>query len=459
MDPDPAFERDLPDPSTLVAGLTNQFDVGVMLDVEAVPKGTRDLILNVLTGTMSTQMQQRDGESDSLYQMRESWMQADIDGLKLLMDECRRISIGLRMTPDEPGANLDFLIDVRDGSKMLEEILASTSKPSYFTPLLSDESPVSLSYSALLPDRDRERYDGFLEGVKGEMARVIDENDLGSVPDESSPLFHAVSALQSTFREGHLDFFSQMYRDSADKIVVVGAARVEDGEALAAGLLDALQRLQGKDGIGEIQTANAEHAGVTFHRLEFKNPDAGATELFGSHPGVSVGVSARSVWICLGGDESFDVLKGAMDELTAAYENPTEREVPASIRLIVHLNELISLIQGAESANREQRAEKQAVAKEEAAKAAALTEVAKGNAPAAKGGGANGGDERERRRSQFRERRAARGKLFMEAIAEGDDMIQMDARPTDKGMRTRIRFDAGFVRGVGRMIAAAVAGE
>ncbi|MCP4506224.1 MAG: hypothetical protein GY826_07490, partial [Fuerstiella sp.] len=62
MEPDPAFERVLPDPGALVSALISQFDVAVSLDVEAIPKGTRDLILNMLTSTMSTQMQQRDDE-------------------------------------------------------------------------------------------------------------------------------------------------------------------------------------------------------------------------------------------------------------------------------------------------------------------------------------------------------------------------------------------------------------
>lgn len=444
MDPDPAFDRDLPDPAVLTAGLVNQFDIGVTLDVEAIPKATRDLIFGVLSSTMSTQIQQRDDEPDSRYQMRKSWMQADIDGFKLLFDECQRISVGLSLNPDEPGANIDFVIDVREGTKMLEEIMASGTKPSYFTPLISEESPISLSWSAVIAERDRLRYEGVLEGLKGELARSIEENDLGVVPDSSSPLFQALSAIQSTVTEGHVDFFSQMYRDSADKLAVVGALRVEDGEAVAAGLVDMLMRVQGQQNIGEIETGFNEHAGVSFHRIEFDKPDAGANELFGSHPGVTIGCGPRSIWVCLGGEESFDVLTGVMDELTAAYENPTEREIPASMRLVAHINELVSLVQGAEAANRKSReAEQPAVTKED------VKTVLEAAQDPKKASAAN---QAQQRRNQWRERREARNKLFMEALAEGDDRIQLEARPAEGGMRMRARFDLGFVRGVGRMI-------
>ncbi|MCA9050065.1 MAG: hypothetical protein KDA89_15115, partial [Planctomycetaceae bacterium] len=204
MDPDPAFERDIPSPTTLVTGLTNQFDVAVSLDVEAVPKATRDLILNVMTSTMSTQIQQRDDEPFSQYQIRKSWMEADIDAFKLMFDEIRRFSVGIDVVAEERVANLDVLIEVREATKLLEEIFAASSKPSHFTPILSETSPLSLSWSAVMADRDRERYTGVLDGLKGELSRRISENsELGTVPDESSPLYQALDALKQTVQEGH----------------------------------------------------------------------------------------------------------------------------------------------------------------------------------------------------------------------------------------------------------------
>lgn len=448
MDPDPAFDRDLPDPVTLTAGLVNQFDVGIMLDVEAVPKGTRDLILNVLTSTMSTQIQQRDGEPEGTYRMRKAWMQADIDAFKLMMDELQRMSIGIRLTPDSPGAQIDMVMDVREGTKLLEAILASGTKPSYFTPLLTENSPISLSWSGMMAEWDIERYNGVLEGLKSEVARVVEENNLGQVPTEGSPLFAAINALQATVQEGHFDFFGQMYRDSADKIAVITALRVEDGNDVAAGLQDLLMRVQGNADIGEIRIGDAEHAGITFHRLEFKNPDAGANELFGADPGVSVGVGPRSMWVCLGGDQSFDVLKNVMDELTEAYENPTTREVPASMRLVIKTNELIQLVQGAEEANRKRRNEG-----DEAALDAAKTIV---EGAAKEGKGNEEVSAQAARWQKRREAREARNQVFLDSLAENGDRIQVDVRPTENGVRTRLRFDAGFVIGVGKMIGASI---
>ena len=449
MDPDPAFERDLPDPGALVSALTSQFDVAISLDVEAIPKGTRDLVLNMLTSTMSTQMQQRDDEPESTYKIRKSWMEADIDGMKLFFDEVRRISFGLNVVSEERAAHLDMLVDVREGTKLLEEIFASATKASYFTPIISDNSPVSLSWSGVMAERDIERYDGVLEGLKGELARVIEENDLGSIPDDGSPLFYAISALQQTVNEGHLDAFGQFYRDSSDKLVVAGALRVQDGNAIASGLLDLLMRLQGQGDIGEIETGFREHAGVNFHRLEFKNPDAGALELFGSNPGITFGVGERSIWGCVGGDDSFETLTAVMDDLVEAYENPTDHEVPASFRLVAKVNQLIELVQGAEAANKSEETEELLEDAQAAADSGTKTPPKAAASPKGRGGQ---DDERAKRRQEFQERRELSNQLFREALAEGDDEIRIEGRPTENGMRMRVRIDEGFIRGIGRII-------
>lgn len=444
MDPDPTFDRDLPSPGTMVAGLANQFDIGITLDVEAVPKATRDLLMNVLTSTLSTQMQQRDEEADSTYELRSSWMQSDIDAYKLLLNECQKMSIGVKVDSELRTANIDMIMDVKDGGELLEEILASSTKPSYFGPILTDDAPVSLSWSAVMAKRDQERYSLALENLKAEAARIIEEDgELGAVPAEGSPLFVALSALKETVEDGHVDMFGQFYNDADDKLALVGAMRVQDGEAVASGLGDFLNRIRDKADFGELTIGYNEYANVTFHRLEFKDVDAGAVEIFGKGAGIIVGCGPRTMWICAGGDKSFDTLTSTMDQLVEAYENPTQRQASSAMRLIVKVNEVMTLAKSAGAANDAEKAAKKA----EALKAEGKT----ANSDLAKSPRAVG-SEGQNRRAQWQQRRQERNQLFVEALAEGDDRIEMNVRPTDNGMRMRAIFEEGFIRGVGRMI-------
>lgn len=458
MNPDPAFERELPAPSGFSAALARQFDVALTLDVEAIPKPTRDLLFGMLSSMMLTQHQQRDDEPDAAYGVRDAWQQRDIAAVEMLFKDTQRVTFGVNVDREQRGADIDFVLDARDASDLLKDIFLSSTKGSYFTPIIDDQTPVSLSYSAVIADRDKEHLADTVEAAKAWVAMQVEQNDLGAIPDESSPLFHALTAIRDTIKSGHLDVFAQFYKDSDDKLAVVGGVRMEDGDAVAAGLQDFLMRIQGQEKIGEIEIGANQHAGVTFHRLEFNKPDAGAIELFGSMPGITIGCGARTAWGCVGGDASFDTLKNVMDALEAAYENPVEREQPASVRLVVNFTELKSLIDSAEGAKREARAAEASPDSSDGKPAARGAAEPGSPKPAVADKSAKDGGDGFRpeaapnRRQQWQKRRDANNQIILDTLAEGEDRIQADFRPTDKGMRMRLHLDLGFVRAIGRVI-------
>ncbi len=169
--------------------------------------------------------------------------------------------------------------------------------------------------------------------------------------------------------------------------------------------------------------------------------------MFGSNPGITFGVGERSIWGCVGGDDSFETLTGVMDDLVEAYENPTDHQVPASFRLVVKVNQLIELVQGAEAANRNKESEEVV----EDLKSSGDS----GGKPVPKAATSSRGgqdDERAKRSKQRQQREQLSNQLFREALAEGDDEIRVEGRPTENGMRMRVRLGEGFISGLGRVI-------
>lgn len=435
MDPDEAFERTLFEPTVELVQQSSQFDVAVTLDVASVPKATRDLLLSFLTSTLSTQMQQRDDEADGLYEMRRAWMQGDIDGLKVLLDECREITIGISVDPDLRLVNIDFLIDVRDGSDLLHEIFESTSKPSYFAPILNDDSAVSLSVSQILAERDRERYEGVIDGLHRELQRQL---ALNSSDADSAPLFSAaLTALQDTIREGHVDLFAQCYSDSDGHLVAVAALRVLDGDIIATGLSDLLIRVQDRDELGTLQMGVGEHAGIQFHRIGFDDAAPGRDAVLGTDAGLTFGCGPRSAWFGLGGEQTLETMTGVMDQLAAAYEAPTTAAHSSAFRLVVNIHQLIELGETAGAAN------------------AAADSDSDGEQEAPTADGANpdeGQTRRQRRRRRARATRAARRSEWKRTFSEGGDRVRIDFQPTKHGGRTRIELGEAFLKGIGRAI-------
>ena len=441
MEPDEEFERQLFVPESSLKGKSDRFDISIILDVESVPRATRSLLLSFLTSTISTQMQQRDEEADGVYEMRRAWMQADIDGFKLLMDECQQITVGLTVDEEQHMAIVDLLADVRKGSDLINEIFNSARKPSYFTPVLNDNAAVSLSLSQIIPNRDRERYAGVLEGFKKELTRQVLLKNLGPEFDERSPVLAGLTVLQETFMEGHLDVFGQCYNDSQGNLVLVGAIRVLHGDTIAAGLADILNRLQGTDGLESLEIGCGEHAGIRFHRIGFDAGGPGLSAILGQNSGVVFGSGPRSMWFGVGGDKTIDVVSSVMDQLQAAYEKPSQSVNSPLARIVINVNQLIQL---AEITNVRARGAE-----------------AGENTPQFKTDESTNGDHSNGRPDRTptaenpdipSKKQQAGPSSWRKTFSEGGDQIRADVQPTRTGARMRIVFGEAFLKGIGRAI-------
>jgi len=469
------LDREFPDPSQLLAGQAQQFDASVRLDVESIPVATRTLLYGLINSGISTQLQQRDGEPEGAYRIRRVEGERGLAALKMLFMDCQKLTFGVDISEEEQSVNIDFVVDAIKGSQMLKEIFSSTDRPSQFIPLLDDNAAVSLSMSTLMADREKEAYGEMMEGFRMEVARLIEENSLGPAPDENSPIGQALSAIQKTLQEGHMDVFAQFYRDSAGKLAIVWAGRVQDGDAINSGAMDLLTRLKDIEVLkqaGEMQIGAGEHLGVTFHRLKFAIQPAEITAVFGDNVGLTLGMGSTAIWGVIGGEESLATLKGVMDKLEAATQSPTDVRTPPSFRVIVNVNQLVEMAETAQVASASRRAEREAAAGAEAAidlQIGSSPAPAPGGAPtpggtgtpSGRGPGAPGRGRGSRggpNAARMAERAQQGGRIARETLKEGDDRIEIDTRLTETGARSRVRLEQGFVKIFGRLVANALGG-
>jgi len=334
------LEREFPDPADLLAGQAQEFDAAVRLDVESIPVATRTLLYGLINSGISTQLQQRDGEAEGAYRIRRTEGERGLAALKMLFMDCQKITFGVNISEEEQAVNLDVVIDAIKGSQMLKEMFSSTERPSYFIPLLDENAAVSVSISSLMADREKEAYGEMMEGFRMEVARLIEENKLGPVPDENSPIGQAMTAIQKTLQEGHMDIFAQFYRDSAGKLAIVWAGRVQDGEAINSGAMDVLTRLKDIEQVqnmGELQINAGEHHGVMLHRLTFAMQPPEAVAVFGDNVGMTMGMGATAIWGVIGGEESTATLKSVMDKLEEAQATAADQRTPPNFRVIINV--------------------------------------------------------------------------------------------------------------------------
>ena len=128
--------------------------------------------------------------------------------------------------------------------------------------------------------------------------------------------------------------------------------------------------------------------------MTFAQQPAEAVEVFGKDIGMTVGVGARSVWAVLGGDESYNTLKGVMDQLEESNQTPQEFRTPPNFRVIMNINQLVEMATIADTVGKKARE-----AREQAAGAEATTKlenptpsVLVDSSPGRSSEGGNGGD-------------------------------------------------------------------
>jgi len=479
-------ERSFPDPADLLAGQAQEYDAAVRLDVESIPVATRTLLYGLINSGISTQLQQRDGEAEGAYRIRRTEGERGLAALKMLFMDCQKITFGVNIAEESQAVNLDMAIDAIKGSQMLKEMFSSTERPSYFIPLLDENAAVSVSISSLMADREKEAYGEMMEGFRLEVARLIEENKLGPVPDENSPIGQAMTAIQKTLQEGHMDIFAQFYRDSAGKLAIVWAGRVQDGEAINSGAMDVLTRLKDIEQVqnmGELQINSGEHHGVMLHRLTFAAQPPEAVAVFGDNVGMTMGMGATAIWGVIGGDESTATLKSVMDKLEEAQATAADQRTPPNFRVIINVNQLVEMAEIAREVSMTRRQEREAEAGAEAALAQTPAETPPGAraasspgadagagaaAPGGPGAGRGFGRGGGRGRGGFQlnpaqaaamQRRAERGRgIILETLKEGDDRIEIDSRLTETGARLRVRLEQGFVKMFGRLVANGISG-
>ncbi len=464
---DTMLDREFPQPDELLQGVSDEYDLAVRLDVESIPVATRTLLYGLLSAGISTQLQQRNEEPDGAYRIRRAEGDRVLAALKMLMMDCQKITLGLQISEDEESINFDIGIDAVKGSQMLKEILGSADRPSYFIPLLNEDAMVSLSLSGMIAERERNAYTEMLEGVRVESARLIEENSLGPVPDEGSPIGQALTAIQTTINAGHMDVFAQFYRDASDKLAIVWAVRVEDGDAInsgAADLLGRLSRIEQFERAGELRLSMDEHLGATFHRLAFSQQERGAVEIFGEDVGLTVAIGGTAIWGVLGGAESVPMLKTVMDQLEEATQSGADLRSLSNLRVIVNVNDLVTMMEQGGAASREARqAEQQAEFGSAQLESVELEPTPQGDGNGGRGGrpgrgGAGRGPSPEQMQ-QFRQRAEQRRNITRETLAEGDSRIEVESRLTDSGSRIRIRLEQAFMKMFARLVATRFGGE
>ena len=203
------------------------------------------------------------------------------------------------------------------------------------------------------------------------------------------------TALGATAQAGHLDAFFQFQGKPAGKMVIVGGLKVQQGKKLGAAAREVLREIQKNPEVGTLELDVDNHAGVSIHRMQVGQGQPAAEEgIYGRKPAVYLGTGPRAVWFAFGDSGALAALKQSIDKINSGRRRITRNKRGAPFQVVLNMNRWL------ESLDQE---------------------------------------------SSF-------ATLARQAFANGGDHLQVDIRPTDTGVRLRVRAEEGFIRLLGMSI-------
>jgi hypothetical protein len=421
----------LPNVEPMSQSLAGRYDVALTAQIKAIPQGVRSVFVNFLRTQAEIELQRRDDEEEAAYLVRRANGLSGLEAIEELALEGEEITLGWNAEPEKHSGYLDLIINASPNSAFAEHLRAVASKPSMFSPLRTDDEPLTISVSSVLNKREKTALTGLLQAWK-----VATSNALPDMAQLGGPIEQLHTAMQATSDAGHFDLFLQMHAVDVGEFVILGGLRVAGAQSFGKGLEQFLQgiilqisqggtpdRPIGGDAPKIVLNADA-HQGVSFHKISPPSADDGAQRLFGGTPEIFLGTSSRALWFSIGAEEAMPALREAMDTLLTAppAERSSEGNVPVALTVRVAPWMELPLPEAPD----------------------ALPEPTQGAEPT---------DEQRQNRRQRRNAQQAQERRELGKQAFGPtDGIRIEGRPLDSGFRTRIVLDEGFVKLLGLII-------
>lgn len=401
-----SIDREFARPEVFAAKISNQYDICISANLSKTPKAVRKLVLGTIRVSSQASMQQRDNEPEAAYKIRRAGAESNLEFIEQLLTEGEEATLGFKVDPAKKQAYLELVVRAQDDSNFADELLEATGKTSSFHAAIDETVPISVSYSANIPERDRKTllaiFDAGVLGANRELSNLPEET-----LDEDIPQLEGVRAifdsLRATTKEGHLDAFVQMFGEPPEKFVLVGGIKLLDAEGFGVGLTDLLQRARSSDSDTEIEMSVASHGDVVFHRLTGKEgPNRRDQRLFGDKPAMYVGTGHGAVWFAIGGEQAVPTLGTAIDKVVASGSAPPARQL-SPFQFVMNMNHFV------------------------------------------------------RMNAATRENPGRFNELATEAFDQtGSDMLRLDGKAIENGFRIRLQFENGFLRLLGMGIAARI---
>ena len=386
-----SLDYNFPDPEKLVSRLSSQYDVAVSCLIKSIPVGLKTVALAGIKSQLIADLQQRDGEPESVYRLRRASGEGWVEMLDKVVNQGEEFTIGARLDPETKVGRIDIEMAGSSDSKLAKLFQNMAGKRTYFGNLLLNPSTFTMSISWQLEENQRKLLATFFEAAQRDLEKTTDKDattDLGKIVD---PLF---KTLMTSADVGHLDAFAQLTGSEEGAFVLTGGVKLATSKKMPDQIAELAAYLKdnpnGSDLLDKLEIGAESIESYPVHRLAITPPDEVGKRMFGEESQLYVYSNSQAIWCAFGGDAALGSLKESIAS-TALPQPPQQGRNRVPFQFVTHAMNWLP----ASETDR--------------------PEVAKSN-----------------------ERSKA-------AVKSDNDAMTIEIRPTDRGVRIRTEFESGFL--------------
>ncbi len=326
------------DPSTQLAEIAAEYDLGIRLMVQNVPAMYRELALEQLRVGMEEGLERDDNETDEEYELRRKLATSQVDQISDLIEGIDQLTVGLQIGAEDKNLYLDVsmtgVAGTDFGTAMLGYNDVTTDLAGFHDPSAAMSMYAAANNSPEMIEMQREQIELMMETMSDQMERGIDDemDDLSTTWKEA--LKSAIPDLMAAYK----DLVFALKSDIAGNVTAGGGSCngiLACAHKSPENLINALKKIEAAqeqdplpgDVFPSFNWDADKHGEVVLHHIMLLIPDGAETEelrgAIGDKVELTLGVGPEHVYAAFGEGRD-EKLKKAIDTSASKAGMPVD---------------------------------------------------------------------------------------------------------------------------------------
>ena len=301
------------DPTSLFQGMGNDFDIAVRLQMQQVPKATRDMLIAQLRQGFEQAIAKQDqADAEGTKQMAQS----SIGQLEQIIADTDELMFAVNINQAEKQIAIEGYFTAVPNTDLAAVYGGQQAAPSQFSSVIRDDAASYYHASATIANEAVEQTIVSLETATGALHKMIDNSDdlnEQQGKEVKELLDRVINLGKDSIKSGKIDLGALLLANQNDFQFVMGSY-VSDGKEAAQIVKDLAAKIEGETDAPRFIFDQETYNGVTMHVVEADVPEKEdeLREMFGTTLKVHIGTADQAVYLAVG-ERSMDQLKQLID--------------------------------------------------------------------------------------------------------------------------------------------------